>query len=130
MKKKAADKLVDTKTATKKTVQKPRKACAKKVAAKKATVKKATVAKKSVIFTLHEEKGHKICLAGEFNDWNETAKKMTYNAKNGIYSATVKLAPGTYQYKFLIDGKWCADPQNANSVANDKGTFNSVITVS
>jgi hypothetical protein len=52
---------------------------------------------------------------------------MTF--KSGIYSASVKLAPGTYQYKFVIDGIWCADPENANAVPNDQGTFNSVITV-
>ena len=47
----------------------------------------------------------------------------------GIYSATVQLAPGEYQYKFVIDGTWCADPENENSVKNDQGTFNSVVVV-
>ena len=54
-------------------------------------------------------------------------KKMTF--KSGVYSASVKLAPGSYQYKFVVDGIWCADPENANAVPNDQGTFNSVITV-
>ena len=58
-----------------------------------------------------------------------TAKKMAYKAKSGIYSATVQLAPGEYQYKFVIDGTWCADPENENSVKNDQGTFNSVVVV-
>ena len=112
------------------------KAAEKKAAPKKATTKACKCCKakaapaKSVVFTLHEEKGRKIYLAGDFNEWSTTAKKMTYKAKTGVYSTTVKLACGTYEYKFLIDGKWCADPQNVNCVANDKGTFNSVITVS
>jgi hypothetical protein len=54
---------------------------------------------------------------------------MAYKAKEGIYSTTIKLAPGEYEYKFVIDGTWCADPENANAVKNDQGTFNSVITV-
>jgi hypothetical protein len=54
---------------------------------------------------------------------------MTYKARSGIYAVSVNLAPGTYQYKFVVDGLWCADPQNADSIANDQGTFNSVITV-
>jgi hypothetical protein len=41
----------------------------------------------------------------------------------------VKLAPGTYQYKFVIDGTWCADPECADFVQNEHGTLNSVITV-
>ena len=41
----------------------------------------------------------------------------------------MKLAPGTYQYKFVIDGVWCADPENLDCVQNDLGTLNSVVTV-
>ena len=97
----------------------------KKSAPKKPVAKKS--ATKSVTFTVHADKGKAVYVAGEFNKWNPTAKKMTFKA--GVYSATLKLAAGTYQYKFVIDGTWCADPENANSVPNDQGTFNSVITV-
>ena len=110
------------KPAAKKTVVKK---CTRKCAAKKPAVKKATT--KNVTFTVHADKGKAVYVAGEFNKWNPTAKKMAY--KTGVYTATVKLAAGTYQYKFVIDGTWCADPENANAVPNDQGTFNSVITV-
>ena len=111
----------------------------KKTAVEKTVVKRATCkiaakpvrksAGKSVTFTVHGEKGRAVYLAGEFNDWNPTAKKMAYKARSGIYTATVKLAPGEYQYKFVIDGTWCADPENVNAVPNGHGTFNSVVTV-
>lgn len=97
----------------------------KKPAVKAPAAKKAT--KKAVTFSVHAEKGKAVYLAGDFNAWNPTATKMAFKA--GVYSAAVKLAAGTYQYKFVIDGIWCADPENVNSVANDQGTFNSVITV-
>lgn len=84
---------------------------------------------KSVTFTFHAEKGKDVYVAGEFNNWDPTAKKMAYKAKDGLYAATVKLAPGEYQYKFVIDGTWCADPENVNSVQNDQGTFNSIVSV-
>ena len=110
-----------------KSIKKPaaRKTVVKKCTAKKSTVKKATA--KNVTFTVHADKGKAVYVAGEFNKWNPTAKKMAYKA--GVYTATVKLEAGTYQYKFVIDGTWCADPENVNSVANDQGTFNSVIEV-
>ena len=110
-----------------KSIKKPaaRKTVVKKCTAKKSTAKKATA--KNVTFTVHADKGKAVYVAGEFNKWNPTAKKMAYKA--GVYTATVKLAAGTYQYKFVIDGTWCADPENVNAVANDQGTFNSVITV-
>ena len=107
-----------------------KKAAAKKTVVKKCTAKKSTAKKataKNVTFTVHADKGKAVYVAGEFNKWNPTAKKMAYKA--GVYTATVKLAAGTYQYKFVIDGTWCADPENVNSVANDQGTFNSVIEV-
>ena len=112
------------KPAAKKTVVKK---CDKKCATKKSAAKKP--AAKSVTFTVHADKGKAVYLAGVFNQWSLTAKKMAYKAKSGIYTATVKLAPGSYEYKFVIDGTWCADPENANSVPNDQGTFNSVIEV-
>ena len=103
-----------------------RKRAAVKVCAKKAAKPQAT---KEVTFTIHADKGKSVYVAGEFNKWNPNAKKMAYKAKDGIYSATLKLAAGTYQYKFVVDGTWCADPENANAVPNDQGTFNSVIEV-
>ena len=98
-----------------------------KSAAHKVSVRKA--AGKPVAFTIHGEKGRAVYLAGEFNNWDPTARKMAYKARSGIYTATVKLAPGSYQYKFVIDGTWCADPENVTAVPNDHGTFNSVVTV-
>ena len=111
------------------------KAAAKTVTAKKPCVRKAKtektakVAEKSVTFTVRADIGKTVYLAGCFNQWNPTGKKMLDKKNEGVYTATVKLAPGDYQYKFVIDGTWCADPENVNAVANDQGTFNSVITV-
>lgn len=119
MKTKSAKKCSCAKAATTKAT--------KKTVAKKCAAKKA--AKTSVTFTLHADKGKAVYLAGEFNDWNPNAKKMAYKARSGVYAVSINLAAGTYQYKFVVDGVWCADPENANAVANDQGTFNSVITV-
>ena len=115
-------------------IKKTCKCAAEKVVAKKAAKPVAAKAAakpaaKAVTFTVHAEKGKDVYLAGEFNKWDPTAKKMAYKAKEGVYAATVKLAPGSYQYKFVIDGTWCADPENVESVQNDQGTFNSVVNV-
>ena len=108
------------KTAAKATAKKP-------AAAKKQAVKKSAL--KSVTFTVHAEAGQEVRLAGSFTDWETKAKKMTFKKKNGVYSATVKLAPGEYQYKFIIGDKWATDDQNTEFVPNDKGTFNSKLVV-
>ena len=117
------------KTATKTATTKPeaKKCCAKKCAAKKCETKKPAL--KSVTFTVHAEAGQDVRLAGSFTDWETKAKKMTFKKTNGVYSATVKLAPGEYQYKFIIGDKWTTDDQNAEFVPNDKGTFNSKLVI-
>ena len=96
---------------------------------KKAAPKAAKSGEKSVTFTVHAEAGKSVYLAGSFNNWDPAGKKMLEKKSGGVYAATVKLAPGTYQYKFAIDGTWCADPENRDFVQNDHGTLNSVITV-
>ena len=116
----------------------------KTVTAKKTrtTVKKAAPkaaakpVEKSVTFTVRAESGKAVYLAGTFNNWDPASKKMLEKKEmmlekkgDGVYSVAIKLVPGTYQYKFVIDGTWCADPENENSVKNDQGTFNSVVVV-
>ena len=105
----------------------PKKAVAPKACTKKCETKKTTL--KSVTFTVHAEAGQDVRLAGSFTDWETKAKKMTFKKDNGAYTATVKLAPGEYQYKFIIGDKWATDDQNTEFVPNDKGTFNSKLTV-
>ena len=116
----------------KKQVKKTVKAASKKAVAPKACTKKCEAKKptlKSVTFTVRAEPGKTVYLAGCFNKWNPTGKQMLDKKNAGVYSTTIKLAPGTYQYKFVIDGTWCADPECADFVQNDHGTLNSVITV-
>ena len=111
-------------TVTAKRVGRPPKGAA--TAAKKTAAK---AAERRVTFTVRADAGKAVYLAGCFNQWNPTGKKMTDKKKDGVYSTTVKLAPGTYEYKFVVDGVWCADPENTVVVKNDCGTHNSVITV-
>jgi len=59
-------------------------------------------------------KPSKLFLAGNFNDWNPANEKylLKDDDGDGMWSITVKLAPGTYQYKFVIDGQWTKDPSS------------------
>ncbi|MEW5946333.1 MAG: glycogen-binding domain-containing protein [bacterium] len=70
----------------------------------------------------------KIFLAGAFNNWSTDADRMTKDAK-GVWTRTKRLAPGTYEYKFVVDGEWITDPECAETVFNEHGTLNSVIRV-
>ena len=70
----------------------------------------------------------KVFLAGDFNQWNPQVNRMT-KSKDGYFRARMKLLPGEYQYKFVVDGMWCNDPAAQAQVMNRHGTLNSVIRV-
>ena len=95
--------------------------------AKQAKTAKAT--RKRVTFTVRADVGKAVYLAGSFNGWDPAAKAMKDAKKTGVYSVIVLLAPGTYEYKFVVDGVGQADPDCADFVQNDCGTLNSVVTV-
>jgi 1,4-alpha-glucan branching enzyme len=46
--------------------------------------------------------------------------------KKGVWKVSLDLAPGTYQYKFFVDGAWVNDPDCAEFVANTFGGLNCV----
>jgi 1,4-alpha-glucan branching enzyme len=48
---------------------------------------------------------------------------------DGHWKTTVALPPGRYQYKFIVDGEWIADPAAQKSVPNEHGSVNSVVEV-
>jgi len=89
-----------------------------------------TEAKVTVKFAVRAEPGKAVFIAGDFNGWDPWANKMSYKESKGVYVAKLRLTPGSHQYRFIIDGTWCADPENVLAVANDFGSFNSLIDVS
>jgi len=73
---------------------------------------------------------HAVSLVGDFNDWDASATPMAPRDADGIWSVTVPLAPGRYQYSFLVDGvTWVADPAAPRALEDDFGRPNSVVTV-
>jgi hypothetical protein len=82
-----------------------------------------------VVFTLPASvQAETVALTGEFNGWSRTATFLERGG-DGTWRATVALAPGRYQYKYLLDGeRWENDPQ-AETISNPYGSVDSVITV-
>ncbi len=70
-----------------------------------------------------------VFLAGTFNDWNDSKTRMTDPDKDGTYTVKLLLAQGTYQYKFVVDGNWKQDPNNAEASDDGFGGKNSVLKV-
>lgn len=84
--------------------------------------------KRRVTFSLSAPDAQKVAVAGGFNAWDESAGSMKRNSE-GVWQKTVMLAPGDYEYKFMVDGEWLTDPDNPEIRPNCFGTFNSFLTV-
>ena len=81
-----------------------------------------------VTFVLLDPDAKQVALSGEFNGWSPDATPMK-RSDSGLWEATVALAPGRHEYKFVVDGRWKHDPQARVNVWNQQGTLNSVAQV-
>jgi hypothetical protein len=68
-------------------------------------------------------------IAGTFNDWSATAHPMRRNEELGVYELCLRLPPGRYLYRVVLDGAWSADPNNESCEPNPYGEVNSVLVV-
>lgn len=64
---------------------------------------------KMVTFSIKQPAAKVIMLAGDFNGWDQKSTPLK-KGNNGLFSLTMPLKPGRYNYKFIIDGNWTADP--------------------
>ncbi len=71
--------------------------------------------------TFNYEGGTSVQVYGSWDQW-AAGKAMTKNS-DGIWTITLQdLEPGTYEYKFVVDGSWIKDPVNGWS-QNDNSAF-------
>ena len=89
--------------------------------------KKSEKEKVKLSFNPNGEKYKTMQFAGEMNGWNPSAGNM--NHVEGIWQAEILLNPGVYQYQFVVDGNWKLDPNNPDSIDNNIGGFNSLLTI-
>ncbi len=69
-----------------------------------------------------------VALAGDFNNWDPQAQPMQ-RGPDGTWSVSLLLRPGTYQYKFVVDGEWREDHANPHRSWDAQGACNSVLEV-
>ena len=83
---------------------------------------------KSMEFKLNAPQAKKVSVSGTFNGWSLKGSAAKKDAQ-GNWTAKIDLAPGKYEYKFIVDGIWMNDPRCPNLVTNSFGTQNCIIEV-
>lgn len=70
-----------------------------------------------------------VSVAGDFNGWNPAQTKLE-RADGGVWTVTIPLKPGRYEYMFVVNGKqWIADPLAAEDAGDGFGSQNAVLDV-
>ncbi|XP_027098537.1 protein PTST homolog 2, chloroplastic [Coffea eugenioides] len=66
-----------------------------------------------------------VLLAGSFDGWT-TQRKME-KSQTGVFSVCLRLYPGRYEIKFIVDGKWRIDP--LRPIVNNNGYENNLLII-
>ena len=89
-------------------------------------------ASREVIVRFKDENAGDVRIAGDFNGWVPDRGVRSLIASEGqtrVWTKVLKLAPGTYQYRYVVDGEWREDPSNPQSVPGPTGQPNSILHV-
>ena len=71
----------------------------------------------------------RVLLVGSFNDWaEEDGIALDFCPDSNTFTALVHITPGTYTYKFIVDGEWQLAP-GFPTLPDALGVLNNVITV-
>ena len=65
-------------------------------------------------------------VAGAFNNWEP--QSLEYNSDGDYWAKSIDIPPGSYTYKYVVDGEWMHDPSK-EIVDDGKGNVNNVIHV-
>ena len=79
---------------------------------------------------ISDGKAHTVAIAGDFNGWNSQANLLEDPDGDGIWTGTLKLEPGRYEYMFVLDGeKWFPDPNALRYVKDGFGNKNAILEI-
>jgi len=79
---------------------------------------------------INDNKAHTVAIAGDFNGWSPQANILEDSDEDGIWTGTLKLEPGRYEYMFVLDGeKWFPDPNALRYIKDGFGNKNAILEI-
>jgi 1,4-alpha-glucan branching enzyme len=82
----------------------------------------------SVPFVFNAPRARHVCVTGDFTEWSREGIPLSLTTDDE-WKTTLRLPPGRYEYRFLVDGEWRDDPSARQVVTNAFGSLNGVIEV-
>ncbi len=87
---------------------------------------------REVIVRFKDAAAGDVRIAGDFNGWVPDRGIRSLIASEGqtrVWTKILSLEPGTYQYRYVVDGEWREDPSNPQSEPGPTGQLNSILHV-
>jgi 1,4-alpha-glucan branching enzyme len=78
-----------------------------------------------VTFTIEAPDAERVQVAGDFNNWTLDGGEM--EPVGGVWTKVIKLPPGKYRYRYVVDGRWRNDPLNTAVEPNPYGGHDSIL---
>ena len=79
---------------------------------------------------INDNKAHTVAIAGDFNGWNPQTNVLEDPEEDGIWTGTLNLEPGKYEYMFVMDGEeWFPDPNALRYVKDGFGNKNAILEI-
>jgi chromosome partitioning protein len=85
------------------------------------------VTDEGVVFSVDAPGAQRVQLAGDFNGWEVEGCEMQPWGHH--WKSVLKLDPGRYRYRYVVDGEWKNDPLNSEVEPAPFGGYNSVVVV-
>ena len=80
-----------------------------------------------VEFRFYRPQASRVSVVGEFNSWIDGVLPMTPDG-DGWWTASTKLSPGDYRFRYVADGVWYTDYASHGIEAGPTG-WNAVLVV-
>jgi len=92
----------------------------------------ATGSAREVVVRFKDSVAGDVRIAGDFNGWVPDRGVRSLIGSEGqdrVWTKILTLEPGTYQYRYVVDGEWREDPTNPESAPGPTGQPNSILHV-
>jgi chromosome partitioning protein len=89
-------------------------------------------AAREVVVRYRDPAASDVRIAGDFNGWvpdKGVRSLIESDGETRVWTKILRLPPGTYQYRYVVDGEWRDDPENPERGPSPVGNGSSVLVV-
>jgi hypothetical protein len=97
-----------------------------------AATPESTSAPREIVVHFRDPSASDVRIAGDFNGWvpdKGVRSLIESEGQTRVWTKILQLPPGTYEYRYVVDGEWREDPANPEIVFNSVGGRNSIMVV-